>query len=253
MSGRKRKRITTETSQIGIENERPSLTNAVEQQWGKDFFDNIQDDDQARVAELEARITELTEDAIIVREDGLSRQYKRFELYETELVIPDDVTEDEWVELGVLLMRMKSTIQWVLGDWLVYGMTQKWKDGYSYIEQKFGYEVETLWSYASVCRKVPTLTRIKDLSFSHHRAVTRFADEPDLQRDWLSKALQNDWSAKELVKQIQQANKAIPAKTSSWQPLIATLENEQWQQLPSQERQDAITRLKALLQMLEAM
>ncbi|MEO1290176.1 MAG: hypothetical protein AAFV93_20685, partial [Chloroflexota bacterium] len=200
------------------------------------------------------------ENAIIVRSDGMSRHYKDFELRDTELVIPEETNETDWVEIGVLLMRMQGTIQWLLGDWITYGEAQGWDKGVGYarIREVFGYEVESLWSYASVCRKVPALTRVKELSFSHHRAVTKFADKPDLQQAWLNRALENGWSAKQLIAEIQLAGRPLIEKTQSkpWETQLSRLEDElttpkRWNKISPEDRKEIVTSLQSLLLKLE--
>lgn len=222
-------------------------------------------DELQRIIELEERIAELEEmdpeNAIVVRQDGLSKHYKKFELRDTQLVIPDETNETDWVEIGILLMRMQGTIQWLLGDWLVYGQSNNWENGSGYARMKelFGYEIESLWSYASVCRKVPALTRVKELSFSHHRAVTKFADNPEKQQAWLERAHDENWSAKQLISEIQHAEKpALPdKKLKPWQEKLARLEADfepsKWTKLSFSERREAMTQLQSLLLKLEEM
>lgn len=225
------------------------------------------DNREKQIDELEKQIISLKNDlenqtvdnAIVVRQDGLSKHYKNFELHETQLVIPDNTSETDWTEIGVMLLRMQGTVQWLLGDWLVYGMEQGWDDTYDKIKEIFGYEVESLWTYASVCRKVPALTRVKELSFSHHRAVTKFDNNPEIQQEWLSKAYKNSWSAKELISQIREAEN--PTQTTprkkSWEKSIERLQEnfspKKWQEMSQADRKEAIVQLQSLVLQLEEM
>lgn len=222
---------------------------------------------EKQIAELEKQILSLKDDlenqsidnAIVVRQDGLSKQYKNFELHETQLVIPDNTTESDWTEIGIMLLRMQGTVQWLLGDWLVYGMQQGWEDTYNKIKEIFGYEVESLWTYASVCRKVPALTRVKDLSFSHHRAVTKFDNNPELQQEWLRKAYKNSWSAKELISKIREAENPTKTLTKKkpWEKTLEQLQENfapmKWQKLSKTERKEALVQLQSLVLQLEEM
>lgn len=195
------------------------------------------------------------ENALVVTEDGLSRQYKRITLEPTHLILPDDLTRDEWLEIGMILMQMQSSIQWLLGDW-INAMKTDWQNAYEAIAARFGYEVESLWSYASVCRKIPALTRVKDLSFSHHRAVTQFADEPDLMQTWLNRAKDEGWSAKELVRQIKDESSrapVLPPAVKKVSGLESYFSPRRWRNLPDDQRERVLTRLKVLVQQLEEM
>ena len=129
---------------------------------------------------------------LVPKNDGL--YYNRICITETGLVIPSDITIKEYEDVGEFLLDLSSRMQWLLGDWLAFGSERQWGETYQRIATKFDYEVETLYSYASVCRKV--LIRIKDLSFSHHRLVMNMP--PDMQRYWLEKALRESLSVNTL-------------------------------------------------------
>lgn len=62
-----------------------------------------------------------------------------------------------------------------------------------------GYERGTLRDYAWVARK--SSIRIDDLSFAHHRLVAPLP--PDDQREWLTLALQNEWTVAELRRELK--------------------------------------------------
>jgi hypothetical protein len=228
--------------------------------------------DYPRLVEENARLHEIVEsmkseiqvvgtpaNALVFSPDGMG-EYKGFQLHHTYLSIPEDVPQDDWVEMGVILMNMKRSISWMLGDWLAYAMKddyqlyEGWISAYQYVASQFGYEVETLYSYASVCRKIATLTRVKVLSFSHHRLVTKF--DNDTQFHWLNRAVEGNWSERQMRTAIQESErKGRKPLVAQWAKPIAKLESTfsapRWQKLNSETRKTITARLRVLLERLE--
>lgn len=153
---------------------------------------------------LPRRRKEVTVDerAIVPQDDG-TFVYKRHKLTPVGIELPDDLAQEEWIELGVVLSQLSIAIQWAVGDWAAYANV-RWGIPYEQIAQEFSLEMGTLYSYASVCRSIATLTRNQSLSFSHHRQVT--ALKPAEQRKWLSMAEKHKWTVAELRGQIDSAN-----------------------------------------------
>ena len=119
--------------------------------------------------------------------------------------LPSDVTEEEWAQIGLTLLSVKSSLSWYLGDWLIagedYGGSQ-WQGTYVELAEQFQYEIHTLQTYASVCRKIHPSTRVEELSFAHHRYVTKFA-EPQVQQRLLLHALDEKMSTREFEKYVK--------------------------------------------------
>ena len=145
-----------------------------------------------RTAELQT-VTEyvevIPENALIVQ-DGTTT-YKRFTMTPTALHIPEDATEIEWEEVGRWLLGVQGSVNWWLYDWLAFGDQHQWGETYQRVAADYQYEVETLWSYASVARSIQPLIRNQGLSFSHHRLIATY--EPNEQKHWLDEAAKNRW------------------------------------------------------------
>lgn len=138
----------------------------------------------------------MAENALVLHDDG-SMVYNRFVLHPTHLDIPQNVSSQEWQELGYRLKNVETSLSWVIGDWAFYA-NSAWGFPYETIAEHFGYEVSTLMSYASIANKVPTLIRNQGLSFSHHRLVTKLPQEQ--QKMWLDAALENHWSLAQMYR-----------------------------------------------------
>lgn len=125
---------------------------------------------------------------VIKREADGSMTYKRATMTPVGLVLPDDLTDDELVEIGEMLRGMENSIQWLLGDWLnraerVWGRVYRDVPDYSY---------QTLRDYAYVARNVELSIRNRQLSFAHHRLVA--ALPPEYQKEWLDYAAEENMS-----------------------------------------------------------
>jgi hypothetical protein len=121
--------------------------------------------------------------------DGLRssmvRSNRAFTMTPTGLIADEGATFEQWQKVGEVLQKLDASIQWLLGDWLVYG-ERVWGQTYEQIAEATGYEVTSLRQYAWVARGVDLSIRIDKLSFGHHMLVAGL--EPESQRNWLGRA-----------------------------------------------------------------
>lgn len=145
--------------------------------------------------------TDTVSDQIVAQDDG-SFQYRNFRLTQTGLIIPSDITPEDYADIGRILLRLEGGIQWMIGDWLAFGDEKKWGETYQAVAEEFGYEIDTLYTYAWLSRKIRQELRRYELSFSHHRLVANM--EPGEQSNWLNQAIEEGWSVKQLREAISQ-------------------------------------------------
>lgn len=111
------------------------------------------------------------------------------------LVIPNSgISENEWTALFSVIANIRTSWQFIIGDWFAYGNTH-FNFSYGEIAQATGYKESTVMAFASVCRNVPLLTRVKTLDFAHHRRVSRLP--LDKQIEALNHAAENNLSVRE--------------------------------------------------------
>lgn len=137
-----------------------------------------------------------------------------FQLSPTGLIAPETITSDAWVDVGRLLAKLEGSLQWLIGDWIVFGESIRWGD-IPALAQELGFAVQTLYDYASVCRKVQFSTRIENLSFAHHRLVMSMT--PDFQTYALKFAAHNKYSVAEFRKWIKadMPEEGLPESTAN--------------------------------------
>ena len=103
----------------------------------------------------------------------------------TGLGIPDNISWDEWVSLGFLLARLHGAIQWLAGDWWIWG--ERHYGERAAAASSLGIDPGTLSQYAWVAGRVKPYTRVQGLSWTYHREIAPLSDEE--QGEWLSKAM----------------------------------------------------------------
>lgn len=106
-----------------------------------------------------------------------------------------EITRQEWENFGLKLAAAEKFVQWYLGYWWNYGH-KKWGRKAEGFVKKLGYERSTLATYGSIYNSIKPLTRVKDLTFKHHRLIAPM-NGPE-QVKWLKQAKDNKWTVAKL-------------------------------------------------------
>jgi len=181
----------------------------------------------------------------------------RFVFYRTGLQIQEDVSEDEWWAFFDVIGAFETSVQWIIGDALVYGEDKLHKTYDEVAARLERYRPDTLKQYAFVARRMPPIMRVAGLSFGHHQVVAQMANLTDVERSTLLKnALEHKWSVRALREKVAGALPARPpAESAAWEKSFAALEGhysaQQWGATPPEERKKAYTRLKRLIAQME--
>jgi hypothetical protein len=112
----------------------------------------------------------------------------------------ENLSFDEWKEVGVKIAKYASASSWWLGDWLAYGQAhhaRRYRDAVA----ETGFEYQTLRNYAAVARRFAPARRRDDLSFQHHAEVCPLSDED--QDFWLDLSAECHWTRTELRRRLQ--------------------------------------------------
>lgn len=137
---------------------------------------------QPEVVEREVVVYQADPNAIQRHDDG-TMTYKRFRMTAVGLVVPEDVEEPEWEDVGHVIRDLESSISWIIGDWAAYA-NRNWNMTAAQIAERFGYEQSTVETYISICTAVPGLIRNQTATFSHHRLIAKLGSQA-LQTAWL--------------------------------------------------------------------
>lgn len=127
----------------------------------------------------------------------------------TGLIVTAPVPYKVWEAYGGALRRVESSLQWVIGDWLVYG-EDTYGEKYAQATSLWpGATIERLKRYAFVSQCVLPCLRKQALSWSHHVEVASLPS--DKQELWLGRAEKENWTVRELRSKI---NKSPPKRTT---------------------------------------
>ena len=120
----------------------------------------------------------------------------------TGMVLSEDVSFEEWSELGQQLQNMERSIMWWIGDWLAFGERKFGEEAAQAVQQKTGYSQEAIRTAVWVSERIPSVSRETDLSWSHHKAVA--ALEPEQQTQLLEVAKTEGLSTRDLKTRVLQ-------------------------------------------------
>lgn len=145
--------------------------------------------------------------------DNETLNYGPITLTKTGIIWPDKrpVTEELYEGLGREIFKLDGSLQWMIGDWLVYGDNHQWGETIDRLAKEYNREKSTIYVYKSVAANV--LIRIKTLTFGHHQLVAPLPVEE--QARWLNEADTNGWSIARLREAINKSSGRLPAPTEA--------------------------------------
>ena len=114
----------------------------------------------------------------------------------TGLAFTGDLPFDQWEILLNRLYTMNGAIQWMLGDALNYG-NARYGEKYSQALETTKLTYSALANFSWVARSVPAENRNPNLSWTHHRAVSKL--ELEEQKRLLDEAERKEWTADALT------------------------------------------------------
>jgi hypothetical protein len=164
---------------------------------------------EALNSQIEALQRQLT--SALVKE-GDTYRFRRFQMTKLAVIPPQDLTQEEADEFGMMLAGMDDALNWWRGDWANYYIAEAEDDNergeiYDQLADVFGMKSKTVRNCAYVARKVDPSRRRDTLSFSHHVEVGKLS--PTNQLRWLNLAeIGNEgkrWSVSQLRKAIKDA------------------------------------------------
>jgi hypothetical protein len=131
---------------------------------------------------------------------------------ETSLDLPQDMTYDEWEQVGKTLGRQRAAWKWWVGDWLNFG-ERTYGEMYAQGMEATGLDYGQLNNIAWVARSVSSSRRREQLSWSHHYEVAKL--EPDDQEMLLDQALLGEWKRERLREAIKFVKGELPEPVAS--------------------------------------
>jgi hypothetical protein len=128
-----------------------------------------------QVVSLQEQLVQAKAAGQVLGAEGTINVYN-FQLTPSGMIAPDGARFEDWEQVGHLLFRLEGSIQWLVGDWLLYGEQVKWGET-DEIAKALGRETQTLYHYKSICLAFEFCRRRQNLTFGHHEAVRRLSHE----------------------------------------------------------------------------
>lgn len=100
----------------------------------------------------------------------------------TGLKLPEDLSHEDWLQLGKSLRSVGESVMWAVGDWLSYGEQKSWGDTYTEAQEVTGYSYRTLKRAKQISGQFKMGRRRPILSHKHHTEVAPLdiADQDEL-------------------------------------------------------------------------
>lgn len=137
----------------------------------------------------------------VPRDSVLSFVGSQAKVQKSGMLLPQNLSERSWEQIGTNLRELVNSSAWWLADWLIYGEAAYGWRRYKEAIERTGLDYQTLRNYAWVARRFEHHRRRDSLSFAHHAEVTRLS--PPEQDYWLRKAEQQKWSRNELRRAVR--------------------------------------------------
>jgi hypothetical protein len=124
----------------------------------------------------------------------------KFSITPTGIQFHEELSFDEWDDLGQKLAPVGKSIGFIIGDWINYG-ENRYGEKYETALARTGLAYQTLMDFAYVARKVEISLRNENLDFTHHRVVAKLKT-PDEKKHWLKMAVKHKLGIRRLRKSI---------------------------------------------------
>jgi len=88
----------------------------------------------------------------------------------TSLILPANLSFDDWEDLGERLAGARESLRWWLGDWVNFGEAA-YGEKYAQALDETHYSYSALRNIAYTTKNTPESLRHQDLTFEHHTTV----------------------------------------------------------------------------------
>ena len=137
-------------------------------------------------------------------------KYKNCQFEKNQLIIADEITKEEWLEIGSGLSKIEGSVQMWIGDWARFGEKKGYytdSKTYKEISEITGYKPSSIKQFKYVADNVQSSMRIDDMSFSHLQQIAPFS--PEKQVEYTNMVVEEHLSVKELKKEIRKDQKQL--------------------------------------------
>ncbi|MFP3975668.1 MAG: MT-A70 family methyltransferase, partial [Dehalococcoidia bacterium] len=148
--------------------------------------------------------------AITIRQEAPTILGDKFRLYPSCLVVDGEPSKEEYAVAFGRLQFIEGSIHWWYGDLCLAYEGQY--GAISQIADRSAFDVQTIYDDKWVASRYELSSRDESLSFKHHRIAAPNEDR----LEWLNRAKDNNWSARDLelaLKKTKRQELALPQDT----------------------------------------
>jgi hypothetical protein len=127
-------------------------------------------------------------------------------------------TFDQWADHGAKLNLADRAVDWLVGDWFVWGEQQFGEIAYQALD---GFMPDQIRKRVFVASRIPLSRRRASLSFTHHALVSGL--KPDEQEHWLSQTEKHNLTTKELAASIKHGRIVTELELEAKTPQLPSL------------------------------
>lgn len=124
----------------------------------------------------------------------------KYSITPTGIDFHQNLSFEEWDELGTKLAPVGKSIGFIIGDWINYGQTT-YGEKYDEALARTGIPYQTLRNYAYVASRVSLSCRQDNLGFEHHAVVAKLKTDEE-KKHWLEITKEHNLSVRRLRKSI---------------------------------------------------
>lgn len=131
----------------------------------------------------------------------------------TAYILPEELTLEQYLTIGVALKKMGESYLIWLGDFLIFG-ERKFSEVFAQVIEETGYDKHTLQNAMWVAEHVDHSRRREELKFGHYDAVAALG--PAEQSEWLDRAVCDNLSVHRLRQELRESGARNPKAQPDW-------------------------------------
>lgn len=135
-------------------------------------------------------------------------KYEKCKFEKNQLILADDISKEEWRNIGSGLKLIEGSVQIWIGDWARFGEKKGFYTDtktYQEIAEITGYSPKTIKNFKYVADNVESSRRRDDITFAHLRELAPLT--PEKQQEFGERITDEDLTVKELKNEIRKEKK----------------------------------------------
>lgn len=162
-------------------------------------------------------------------------QYKNCKFEKNQLILAEDLTKEEWINIGSGLKLVEGSVQMWIGDWARFGQKKGFYTDtktYKEIADITGYKPKSIKEFKYVADNIPSSIRMDDISFGHLQQIAPLSSEKQI--EFIEKIKEDGLTVKELKNEIRKDTKVYIVKPIPFGTYNLVYCDPPWQYTPAE-------------------